>query len=40
MPIAGAVLALVFHEMVFKKTQEVIQEDLGEDEGEDNLIEK
>jgi hypothetical protein len=40
MPIAGAGLALVFHELVFKKTQEVIQEDIGEDEGEDNLLDK
>jgi glycerol uptake facilitator-like aquaporin len=39
-PIGGAVLAVVFHELVFKKTQEVLAEDQEEDEGEDNLIDK
>lgn len=40
MPIGGAVLAVIFYEYVFKKTQDVVQEEAGEDEGEDNLIDK
>jgi hypothetical protein len=40
MPIGGAVLAVVFHELVFKKSQDFLQEDDGEDEGEDSLLDK
>jgi hypothetical protein len=40
MPIGGAVLAVVFHELVFKKSQDFLLEDEGEDEGEDNLLDK
>ena len=40
LPFAGAILAVIFHEFVFKKTQEVMAEDdLGSDEN-DNLLEK
>ena len=39
-PIAGAVLAVVFHELIFKKTQDVLAEEEPEDEGEDNLLDK
>jgi len=39
-PLAGSVLAVVFHEFVFKKTQEVLEEnEVGHDEDE-HLIEK
>jgi hypothetical protein len=40
LPIAGSVLAVVFYEMVFKKTQEIADEEGQEDDGEDNLIDK
>lgn len=40
MPVGGALLAVVFYELVFKKTQEVLTEDEVEDEGEDNLLDK
>ena len=38
-PLAGSVLAVIFHEFVFKKTQEVLND---EDDGDENdqLIEK
>jgi len=38
-PLAGSVLAVIFHEFVFKKTQEVLHDDEGSDEN-DQLIEK
>ena len=41
MPFVGAILAVLFHEYVFKKTQEVLQED-EEEENDDgvNLLDK
>jgi len=38
-PLAGSILAVIFHEFVFKKTQEVLHDDEGSDEN-DQLIEK
>jgi glycerol uptake facilitator-like aquaporin len=40
MPFAGAILAVLFHEYVFKKTQEVLEEDEQEEEDMDNLLGK
>ena len=40
LPIGGAVLAVIFYELVFKKTQEVLTEGEPEDDGEDNLLDK
>ena len=39
-PIGGAVLAVLFHELVFKKTQEVVADEPEEEDGEDNLLDK
>lgn len=36
-PFIGSIVAVLFHEFVFKKTQEVLNED--QDEDEDNLLE-
>lgn len=38
-PLAGSILAVIFHEFVYKKTQEVLNDDNGSDEN-DQLIEK
>jgi glycerol uptake facilitator-like aquaporin len=38
-PLAGSILAVIFHEFVFKKTQEVLHDEEGSDEN-DQLIEK
>jgi|LauGreDrversion4_2_1035121.scaffolds.fasta_scaffold609152_2 glycerol uptake facilitator-like aquaporin len=41
LPFGGAVLAVLFHEFVFKKTQEVLNEDEGGDSDDnDTLLEK
>ena len=40
MPIGGAGLAVLFHEYVFKKTQEAVSEDYGDDENDDTLLDK
>ncbi len=37
-PFAGAVIAVLFHEFVFKKTQEVLHEE--EEDDPDSLLEK
>jgi TRAP-type C4-dicarboxylate transport system permease small subunit len=39
-PLIGAVLAVAFHEFVFKKTQEVVNEDDGGHDEDEHLIEK
>lgn len=39
-PFAGAILAVLFYEYVFKKTQEMIEEEGDEDEDGDNLLDK
>ena len=39
-PFGGAILALIFHEFVFKKTQEVLNEDIPAEDDPDSLIEK
>lgn len=36
-PLLGAIIAVLFHEFVFKKTQEVLNED---EEDVDNLLDK
>lgn len=38
-PLAGSILAVIFHEFVYKKTQEVLNDDNNSDEN-DQLIEK
>lgn len=38
MPFGGSILALIFHELIFKKTQEVLNEDEHEDP--DTLLDK
>lgn len=38
MPFGGSILALVFHELIFKKTQEVLNEDEHDDA--DQLLDK
>lgn len=40
LPFGGAILAVLFHEFVFKKTQEVLQEEEEEDYDTDNLLDK
>ena len=39
-PFGGSVLAILFHEFVFKKTQEVLNDEMGLDEDQDNLLDK
>lgn len=39
LPFTGAILAVLFHEFVFKKTQEVLEEEYQEDDV-DTLLEK
>lgn len=40
MPFAGAILAVLFHEYVFKKTQEVLLEEEEEEDDADTLLDK
>lgn len=40
MPFAGAIAAVLFHEYVFKKTQEVLEEDDHDDDDADTLLDK
>jgi len=40
MPFAGAILAVLFYEYVFKKTQEVLQEEDEHEDESDNLLDK
>lgn len=39
-PFGGAVLAVIFHELVFKKTHEVLNEDDGMEDEDDTLLDK
>lgn len=39
LPFAGAILAVLFHEFVFKKSQEVLNEE-GDDDDNDTLLDK
>jgi TRAP-type C4-dicarboxylate transport system permease small subunit len=39
-PFGGSILAIIFHEFVFKKTQEVLNEDMGLEDDQDQLLDK
>ncbi len=39
-PFGGSVLAIIFYELIFRKTQEVLNEDHQEEEDVDTLLDK